>query len=85
MCDIPNAVGLKRLGGIPEVIGIIATVGVGVEVGIPWVKGPLQIYENMLEGLVVAEAMAMFVTLIPIVPVGTKHVGSDTGALIVFC
>ena len=27
----------------------------------------------------------MFVTLIPIVPVGTKHVGNDTGALIVFC
>lgn len=27
----------------------------------------------------------MFVALIPIVPVGTKHVGNDTGALIAFC
>ena len=27
----------------------------------------------------------MFGTLIPIVHVGTKHVGNDTGALIVFC
>ena len=27
----------------------------------------------------------MFVSLNPIVPLGTNHVGNDTGALIVFC
>ena len=39
----------------------------------------------MLEGHVATEAVAMFVTLSPIVHIGTKHVGNDTGALIVLC
>lgn len=32
-----------------------------------------------------SEAMAIFVALIPIVPIGTKHVGNETGALTTFC
>ena len=85
MCDIPNVAGLKRLDEIPDVFGIVATVGVRVQVGIPQVKRPLQLYENRQEGLASIEVVAMFVALIPIVLVGTKHVGNDIGALIVFC
>ena len=39
----------------------------------------------MLEGPVVADVDDVLVTLILIVLVGIKHVGNDTGKLVMFC
>lgn len=39
----------------------------------------------MLEDLVVPKVEAMLITLIRIVPIGIRQVGSDTGTLAMFC
>ena len=85
MCDIQNEVGLKRLDGIHDSTGIVLRVGVGVQVGIPQVKGPLQICENRLDGPIIVEIEFMLVTLIPIVLVVIKQVDNDMGTLVVLC